>query len=424
MVSLQIDILGGGFMEKNTYDRINLLRIMAFFMVFFLHAKLFVPVPWYENVKAAWILYTPAWAGVWIFFLVSGYGIGAGFYKGKYELTLKGVLKYYYLRLIRLIPIYWLFIGIVLIFIRPEYLLPGRNSLAKICSLLFFNYQEEFDGGVFGQAWYLTTLFRLYLVAPIFFYLKERYLKNKKIFVPLFLLLVIGGMFMRIAMGYHISLTGEEWHVAIYKPFYFNLDLFFGGFLLNELKHNKKERKPIKVLPWIVFIGLVLYNCNIYFRATYVGDCNKNIYCYLLPTAYLLVCTFIIYNYDINVMHRRTRLSPATLRGNILRIIDYLVKILMPLYLFHSTVLLKLQDGYIEKWYLYAVQLLHAENYQNFVIGCIYTILAFIIVLIFAVVVHNFYYEKAYSMLYCLGKNIYHSYGNRKLVRHGKKKAE
>ena len=56
-------------MEKEKYDRLNLLRIIAFLIVFLLHAKIFIPVEWFDNVKISWILFTPAWAGVWIFFV-------------------------------------------------------------------------------------------------------------------------------------------------------------------------------------------------------------------------------------------------------------------------------------------------------------------------------------------------------------------
>lgn len=67
--------------------------MIAFFLVFLLHAKIFIPVTWYENVNIAWIFYTPACAGVWIFFILSGYGIGCGFISGKYEMTKKGILN-------------------------------------------------------------------------------------------------------------------------------------------------------------------------------------------------------------------------------------------------------------------------------------------------------------------------------------------
>ena len=102
-------------MEKEKYDRLNLLRIIAFLIVFLLHAKIFIPVEWFDNVKISWILFTPAWAGVWIFFVLSGYGIGSGFYSGKYQMTKHGILKFYYSRLLKILPLYWTYICLIVI---------------------------------------------------------------------------------------------------------------------------------------------------------------------------------------------------------------------------------------------------------------------------------------------------------------------
>lgn len=39
-----------------------------------------------------------------------------------------------------------------------------------------------------------------------------------------------------------MAVTGEGvWTAAIYKPFYFNLDFFFTGMLLNSLKNDRGE---------------------------------------------------------------------------------------------------------------------------------------------------------------------------------------
>lgn len=175
------------------FDRLNLLRIYAFLMIFLLHSKIFIPVEWYENVSVSWILFTPAWAGVWIFFILSGYGIGYGFYSEKYKLTPTGIIQYYYSRLIKVIPIYWLCIFIITIFLKPEYLLIEKNTICKMLKLLLFNYQAEFDTIEYGLMWYMTTLMRLYLVAPLFFLLKKRYLNLKSHLGIWFLLLVVGG---------------------------------------------------------------------------------------------------------------------------------------------------------------------------------------------------------------------------------------
>lgn len=376
-------------MEKEKYDRLNLLRIIAFLIVFLLHAKIFIPVEWFDNVKISWILFTPAWAGVWIFFVLSGYGIGSGFYSGKYQMTKHGILKFYYSRLLKILPLYWTYICLIVIFLKPEYLLPGRDSITKLLKLLLFNYQEEFDSTEFGLAWYMTTLLRLYLVAPLFYLLIKRYLSNCKYFKWLFLFFLIGGFIFRVAMGYHIAVVGDgNWSSDIYKPFYFNLDLFCSGFILNELKNKKHRWRKIHIIPWLGLCTIILYNSYIYFYASYYGTANIDIYCYILPSIYLIYICFIIYNYDIV---KKTELKNETKNPNIKSgIIDSFAKLIMPLYLFHSTVLFCMKNGYKETWYIHIIQLFKIpEEYWNFSIGMMFTGISFVYTVILAILMYH-----------------------------------
>lgn len=367
-------------MFKKKFDRLKLLKIIAFFMVFFLHAKIFIPVTWFENIGFAWILFTPAWAGVWIFFVLSGYGIGCGFYSGKYQMSFKGILKYYYSRLIKVLPLYWTYIFLLVFFLKPEYLLPGHDSIGKLIRLLLFCYQEEFDSIEFGLAWYMTTLMRLYFIAPLFYFLVKRYLNNRKFVKWIFLCLAIGGFLLRIMMGYHIECTGEgNWSANIYKPFYFNLDLFFSGFILNGLKGKKVKLKTISYFPWIGLIILILYNNYIYFYASYYGTSNLNIYCYILPSIYLLYICFMICNYDVFFNKDKEK---ETIKGGV---IYSLAQILMPLYLFHSTILLCMKNGYKESWYMRMVEILKIPSeYSNFAIGLFFTMISLIYTIVVA----------------------------------------
>lgn len=398
---------------KNKFDRLNLLRIVAFFMVFLLHAKIFMPVQWDENVSLAWMLYTPAWGAVWIFIVLSGYGIGAGFYSGKYEMSLKGIIKYYYGRLLKILPLYWTYMFIIIVFIRPDYLLLGRESLSKILPLLFFDYREEYDSLYFGLAWYMSTLIKLYAIAPIFYYLTHRYFAKKQFWILRYFFLVFLLLFLRLAMKYHIMLTGDDvWAYEVYKPFYYNLDLFFGGFLLNELKYKKFFFKKIKIVPWIIMGGFILYNSYEYYNASFLGKGTLTYYCYVYPTIYLLLVSFFIINYDIRCNYKIVKLSTDSLKKNIFRIIDYFAKLMMPLYLFHSTILFCMQEGYNESYYLNVSNILHIpDDYKNFSIGCMFTVLSLSVTIFWAIVVHNTV-EKDVCNAICKCTNyIYTKYG-------------
>lgn len=367
----------------------QLLRLIAFLFIFIKHSELFIPVPWNENVYHSWLIYTPAWSAVWLFFILSGYGIGIGFYRGKYEMTVKGIFKYYYLRLIKIVPVYWIYVVMVLLFAEPSLLVPGRYNLLKVLNLFFFNYQEDFSRLTFGLAWYMTTLVRLYLIAPFFYLIKRRYFATGRSTVLLGCVLTIGGFLLRLLMQNHLDVTGVgDWSHDIFKPFYFNLDLFFVGFLLNELRASKKVTacKRIPYIAWIVFIPLVIVNCKWFYFSDNVT--NSFIVRLVLPTVYLLWSCFFIVNYGIfqtsptrELAQRRARVG-----GKAISLIVWAEKLLFPLYLFHSTILLMMQKGYDDPLYRSIVRKLGAPaRYENFAIGCFFTALALIYTILFAI---------------------------------------
>lgn len=224
--------------EKNKVDMLNFLRFLAFMMIFLLHTKLFIPVYWNDNFQFAWLFYTPAWAGTWIFFILSGYGVGCGFCSGKYELSLKGVFRFYARRILAVLPIYYFFVFAIAIFIVPEILIPTKEHIIYLLKLLLFNYHAEFYGTEYGLAWYMTTLMRLYLVAPIGYFLIKNLIKTKATIYLSLILIIVLGFSERCFMEHYISLTGRgNWSDNIYTPFYFNIDLFFSGMLMSQFKH-------------------------------------------------------------------------------------------------------------------------------------------------------------------------------------------
>ena len=225
--------------EKNKVDMLNVLRFIAFIMIFLLHSKIFMPVTWNDNFQCAWLFYTPAWAGTWIFFILSGYGIGCGFYSGKYELSVKGIISYCTKRISAIVPIYYFYIFAIAIFVKPEILIPTREHVQYMLKLLFFHYHAEFYGAEYGLAWYMSTLIRLYFIAPLGYFCLKRVLKSQKqVYIIMFAILLIG-LSARCLMHYYITSTGNgNWSDNVYTPFYFNFDLFFSGMLLSHIKHS------------------------------------------------------------------------------------------------------------------------------------------------------------------------------------------
>lgn len=389
---------------ENRIDKLNLLRVITFLCIFLRHAKFFMPVPWNE-VTGAWLLYTPAWAGVWIFFILSGYGIGAGFYSEKYSPSINGIMQYYIKRLGKIVPLYWFYLFVVALFITPGILMPTREHIDQLLSLFFFNYQEEFASLQFGLAWYLTTLVRLYFLAPFFFIIAKRWITTSKRTILAICILIITGFLARVGMGYHISLTdGLVWEEDIYKPFYFNLDMFYTGFLLSALKKQQNRRRPSfiwKAGIFILLIEVLVYNSRIYYYGSILGVPNlMEIYEYILPTVYIVVVCGCIYIFDVMQDPRYSPVDLTALKGNPARVVDLFPRIQFPMYLFHSTVLLCMLNGYDDALFSYYTDILHvAEPYRNFAKSCLFTAEAFFFSLLLAVTVSCLFRTKGESPL-------------------------
>ncbi len=390
--------MDGPCTEKNKVDMLNVLRVIAFLCVFFLHTKIFIPIHWNENVSWSWLLYTPAWAGVWIFIMLAGYGIGRGFYSGKYEISVNGIIRYWIRRISKIVPLYWFYILVVSIFISPSILVLTKENFFHLLSLFFFNYQEEFGNLEYGLSWYLTTVMRLYIIAPfVFILLKrvEKYLAASW----LFLLFLVGGAVARVSMGYHISFTGGIWDLDIYQPFYFNLDLFFCGFLLGNLERGKQRRwgSFTKAAVVAVLLGVILVNSKIYYEGNYNGNnvFYMNIYRYVLPTVYCIVTGLYIYIFEICRTYSRSSLSIEAVKKNIARVFDYFPFVQLSMYLFHSTILQCMANGYDDTIYTMYVALLGVPSqYYSFVKGILFTFAALLLSFVWSLVVSSLLSKK------------------------------
>ncbi len=379
---------------KNRVNKLNVLRVVAFLMVFMLHAKIFIPVQWnmgMENI--AWLFYTPGWAAVWIFVILSGYGIGSGFTSEKYELSRKGIGQFYLKRIYAIVPLYYIYLLFIITFIKPDLLLPSITNLKQLLSLFLFNYHADFLSIEFGLAWYLTLLMRLYFLAPFIAYFIKKIITKRWHITLLLILVVCMGFILRITLAHYIEYMGGNWSANVYVPVYCNLDLFIGGFLVSLYKkypsmQSNKKQILYKILSPIFLVCLILYNCRIYYDASYNGGTGLDIYCYVLPSVYLVFVSIYIFAFEINKSYQSSALTVESIKKNPLRIFDALAKIQMSLYLFHSTILYVLQLNFIEEQYLVIGNYLGAssENY-GFIIGGIFTFIALLITIVFSIVI-------------------------------------
>ena len=62
------------------------------------------------------------WCGVWMFFTLSGYLMGKGFVTGRHSVDREGLKKFYRNRVLRILPIYFISIFLVSVFVNLTYL--------------------------------------------------------------------------------------------------------------------------------------------------------------------------------------------------------------------------------------------------------------------------------------------------------------
>lgn len=320
-------------------DIINLIRVIACIMVFSLHSTIFAQPGWEKGSPFTFLFYTPAWAGVWIFFIISGYLMGKSFYSGKYNLTKASIIRFYLSRLIRIIPLYYFSIFIIIIFNDPTIL--RVENIKYLIPLLTFTYNGALPINPIGAAWYISTLMQLYLITPIIY----KIFKNIKVSKKIIIAIIIGGLVVRILptklLSYnHIS---EIWHKFIYVPFYMNLDLFIVGFLINKYRIKNKGidiNKYTKAFIAILII-FICFNSYIYFKAvSTVSQSLLSVYQLVFPSIYLIIMIPLLLLNNLAIEQHN---NADLLNNKVNNIISYCAKISFGFYLWHSTVLKQMQ---------------------------------------------------------------------------------
>lgn len=273
----------------------NVLRVLATMFVFLLHGKIFAVDG--NMLPPAFHIATqfPAWAGVWIFVLLSGYGIGCAFFSGRYKLedmsgkySLKLHIKFYWDRFFKLIPIYYIYLLFFEVLNGQHFFFSDKRTFLE-CLFFVFNGNGGING--MGHLWYVSVAMQLYFLMP-FMYMLLKKIQDKKIplIITLVVLLILG-----IVERHVLDANDYNWYKYIYTNCFCNLDLCAAGMICACLKTRHpvkfKFKKTALFVAWALFIALVIYNLNVYAADTEEG---YDIYQFVLPTFYGLFCSLIL----------------------------------------------------------------------------------------------------------------------------------
>lgn len=324
-------------------DAINCLRVLAALMVFLFHTSLFMNDPGELNDHGVWtILVRPsAWAGVWIFFLLSGYLCGRGFLTGRYPLTWRGVGAFY-LRRIRKVWFPTLcFILLCLVLIYPTYLSENPGLIWKF---LLCTYRGIPGVNGIGATWFIFTLMWLYFVSPLVALGVKALARKPGLLTAAFFALVLLGCGYRFLA----DRMGWDWAQHVYGSPYGNFDLFACGMLLNAIVAQSKARQ-VQPGTLVKCLGLLA----VAFVFLFGGYCNyttlpvfSGLHTRVLPSLTILGCGLFLYCFD-----RESGWLPAvpekSFFGLCCRCVNGLSGLAFAFYLFHSVVLYAISQNIV-----------------------------------------------------------------------------
>lgn len=278
---------------------ICILRICAALTVFFLHT--WIVTNNLAGINNTWdklfFLKTPAWGGVWIFFVISGYLAGRGFILERYNLSMKSILHFYLDKLIKVgIPTLF-FIFILCVTVYPDFIPSNQGALT---ALLTFTYNGSPGLPGIGATWFVSTVMQLYLLTPGLYYLLKKLnagLSGRTAHTAVLIGIIAAGCFYRVLL-YKNQISWYSW---VYTPSIANLDLFLAGFQMNYLLCQNKREGGNRIIgnPLLILLLLLLVTFNSYLY--YFGETESGrqsflfIYQYVMPSVYAAFISIFLY---------------------------------------------------------------------------------------------------------------------------------
>jgi len=316
-------------------DWLLLIRGLACGLVYIMHSGIAFNHDFsYGHSRWAWILESPAWLGMLLFFTLSGYLMGKGFYTGKYDLSRSGVTLYLRNRFLRIFPL-MIVVGF-LVTIWPSPLLFSSPQTAVRISLFGFNGLS--GSAAIGPFWSLSTEWQFYLLVPAAFALtvavSRLFTSTPKVLLPVATLLVLGvGIAIR---SYFWAHNGGEasWNTYIFRTLLGNLDVFLLGFLTNWWVPRLARMSRLLGAVWpMLLIGIYLAYSFISYESIFnVSHTWYPIFAVILPGAIALALIPVLLGCE--ALNRNARLRKVPQRKTAF-VLFWMGALTYPIYLGH-----------------------------------------------------------------------------------------
>jgi peptidoglycan/LPS O-acetylase OafA/YrhL len=244
--------------EKRIFG-LDILRSFAILLVVYGHGVYVLP----KSYKFYYLLPFPYIDGVSVFFVLSGFLIGGILIKilQKNEFTFKVLFDFWLRRWFRTIPNYFFVLTILVVF---QFLVLKDNGGFNFTYYFFSQNLTNGSPTFFPESWSLSVEEWFYLSFPLFTFIFNIVLKNKKKALLISLLLFIIIPLLLRTISYLNNENHTEWASAIQKVVIYRLDsLMYGvlGAYLFTYHHELwcKHKNLLFICAIMIALGLSVY---------------------------------------------------------------------------------------------------------------------------------------------------------------------
>lgn len=202
-----------------------------------------------------WLSVIQGHFGVWIYFLLSGYLIGKGYFTGRYLFSSSGLADFYTRRLTKVYYPYVLAaIGVFLVL--GVSLFPHVQDLLDV---MLLRGDRVYNDPQLSYLWTVSNIIQWYLIAPFVCLLFLPFLRKR---MRTYLLgagiLVLG----YVTRGYYLQsnpvTSFPEYNIAVYIRFPANMDFFLFGVWLNLLLATQGKTQHFSAFRLWLWRGMAL----------------------------------------------------------------------------------------------------------------------------------------------------------------------
>jgi peptidoglycan/LPS O-acetylase OafA/YrhL len=262
-----------------------------------------------RNIDLTSIAAPSGLVAVLIFYLLSGYTVGYGFFSKKYTLSLPSLRSFYINRVLRIAPAYYVCIlACIFIFYR-------QTTVTFYDIVRFFTFTANYDLTSLPFQTLLviiSTEMQFYLVAPLLFAVLTHIVRKIPPVIIGIYILCLGS-----AVRYLLLLLGfvndyQGYRTNIYVTLWGNVDVFLFGmfvsYLLCERKADVialKKRIPNPIYPLILIGWFLWINYRLYITIMTWYSWPQDVinHLFLLPPTLCLVIGWYILSTNVNYVY-------------------------------------------------------------------------------------------------------------------------